>query len=389
MAALGIDDLQINVLENRRGEKWSHYEGGVIPAWVADMDFELALPIREAIIERVNRFDCGYPVGVRETGLPEIFAERVADKFDWQIEPAQVDLFNDVVQGIYFGLLAFSEEQEGVLVQTPIYPPFLSSVAETKRRVIECPLQAGKHQYEIDFDSLEMAIDKGTRVLLFCNPHNPTGRCFSKSELESLATLVLKHRLYVICDEIHADLILDDTPHIPLASLDREIAARTVTLMSASKAFNMAGICMAFAVYGGPEVEKLFSKVPRHLRGGLNALSVAGVSAAFTAGDSWLQSVVARLRSNRDLLHEHVASNWSQVSYLSTQATYLAWLDCRKLPIENSAYRFFLENAKVALSDGARFGNPGKGFARLNFATSEEILREILTRMDHAIDNHC
>ena len=263
-------------------KKWSHYADDILPAWVADMDFELAMPIRRAIVERVNRFDCGYPVGPRETGLPEIFAERVARKFDWHINPSQVDLFNDVVQGIYFGLLALSKERDGVIVQTPIYPPFLSSVAETKRRVIESPLVSGRNYYEMDLEALQASIDESTRILLFCNPHNPTGRCFSRGELNNLAELVLKHDLYVISDEIHADLVLDEVPHIPFASLDPEVARRTVTLMSASKAFNMAGICMAFAVYGSPELEKLFSSVPGHLRGGLNALSVAGVTAAFT-----------------------------------------------------------------------------------------------------------
>lgn len=388
MNTSGIDNLKLDKLVRRQGEKWSHYSADIIPAWVADMDFELAAPIREAIIERVNRFDCGYPVAPNETGLPEILAERVTKKFNWQIKPEQVDLFNDVVQGIYFALMAFSEQGDGVLIQTPIYPPFLSSVAETQRRVITSPLVKGVDQYEIDVDALEASIDKNTRILLFCNPHNPTGRCFSRDELNRLAELVLKNDLYVISDEIHADLVLDDVPHIPFASLSDEISARTVTLMSASKAFNMAGVCMAFAIYGSPEVERMFAKVPKHLRGGLNALSVAGVSAALTQAEGWLEAVIMRLRANRDLLLQH-ASNWSDISYQSTQATYLAWLDCRQLPTKSSAYRFFLEKAKVALSDGARFGEPGEGFARLNFATSEVILREILARMDQAINNHC
>jgi cysteine-S-conjugate beta-lyase len=383
----GIDDLQIEALRNRRGEKWAHYPKDVIPAWVADMDFEIAAPIREAIIGRVNQFDCGYPVGARDTGLPEIFVERMRSKFAWEINESQVDLFNDVVQGIYFGLLALSEEQDGVVIQTPIYPPFLSSVTETKRRTIECPLNLGDRYYEIDFDALQASIanDKRARILLLCNPHNPTGRCFTRAELEAISEIVLRYDLYVISDEIHADLILDQVPHIPIASLGQEIAARTVTLMSASKAFNMAGVCMAFAVYGGTEIKNLFSKVPRHIRGGISALSVAGVTAAFTEGESWLSSVLSRLRANRDLIVEHAAQNWSGIRYSPTQATYLAWLDCRQLPIEASAYQFFLDKAQVALSDGARFGHPGEGFARLNFATSEKILKEILSRMDSAL----
>ncbi|MGR8946790.1 MAG: MalY/PatB family protein [Gammaproteobacteria bacterium] len=389
----GIDDLQLSALRCRHGEKWSHYEADVIPAWVADMDFELAAPIREAIIGRVSSFDCGYPVAAHDTGLPQIFADRVAKKFNWQINPSQVDLFNDVVQGIFFGLLTLCGEQDGVLIQTPIYPPFLSSVEETKRRTITSPLIQGKERFEIDFDHLEDQIKMHKpRVFLFCNPHNPSGRCFTRDELEKLSELVLKHEMYVISDEIHADLILDDSPHIPFASINDKVATRTVTLMSASKAFNMAGVCMAFAVFGGSEVKKLYRKVPRHLRGALSALSVAGVSAALTQGESWLTNVLARLRENRDTIVAHTNRHWPHITYLPTQATYLAWLDCRnlksELDISITPYEFFLKNARVALSDGARFGEPGVDFARLNFATSKDILDEILARMDKALATH-
>ena len=386
----GINNLDLVELRKRQGEKWSHYPEDVIPAWVADMDFEIAEPIRQAIIERVSHFDCGYPVAARDTGLPEIFVERVARKFHWHIDTSQVDLFNDVVQGIYFGLLSLSQEQDGVLIQTPIYPPFISAVEETQRRVITSPLVQGESKFEIDFDHLEEQIDEGgVRILLFCNPHNPSGRSFTRPELERLGELILKHRLFVISDEIHADLILDKRRHIPIASLSEEIAARTVTLMSASKAFNMAGVCMAFAVFGGREVKNAFRKVPRHLRGGVSALSVAGVGAAFSQAEAWLQQVLQTLVQNRDLLHSHVTTRWPQIKYLSTEATYLAWLDCRELvrerSIEVSPYEFFLANGRVALSEGLRFGEPGRGFVRLNFATSPSILEEILARMDAAL----
>ncbi|MEM7466441.1 MAG: PatB family C-S lyase [Pseudomonadota bacterium] len=381
-------------LRARQGEKWSHYSNDVIPAWVADMDFQLAAPIREAIVSRIERFDCGYPVAARDTGLPEIFVERVAKKFNWPVNVSQVDLFNDVVQAIYFGLLSLSDSNDAVLIQTPIYPPFISSIEETGRQLVTSPLVQGVEKYEIDFDHLEsQIISAKAKLLLFCNPHNPSGRCFTKTELERLTNLVLEHDMYVISDEIHADLVLDGCTHIPLASLSSSIAERTVTLMSASKTFNMAGVCMAFAVFGSDDLKRRFKKVPRHLRGAVSALSVAGVSAAFNSGEPWLNAVLERLRTNRDLLFEHIKENWSGIRYLGNEATYLAWLDCRQLladhKIEQTAYQFFLEHARVALSDGARFGEPGIGFARLNFATSANILEEIIQRMDKSLQAHC
>ena len=380
-----IENLDPAILFNRHGEKWSHYSEDVLPAWVADMDFPIAEPIQQAIRHRIDVSDCGYPVSARATGLPEIFCDRVARQFGWVIEPAQVDLFNDVVQAIYFGLLALANDGEGVVVQTPIYPPFISSTSVTKRRLVPCPLVSDDNGYKIDFDQLRLRTVSDAKILLLCNPHNPTGRSFNRQELETLADIVLANDMTIISDEIHADLVYEPNKHIPIASLSREIAERTVTLMSASKAFNIAGICMAFAVFGGEKIRQQFDQVPRHLRGGVSALSIAAVSAALRDGQTWLDKTLRQLRHNRDYLSEHIQNNWSDVVYHRSEATYLAWLDFRQLQLSPNPYQFFLQNAKIALSDGARFGEPGNGFARLNFATSKNILEEIVTRMDAAL----
>ena len=173
--------------------------------------------------------------------------------------------------------------------------------------------------------------------------------------------------------------------HIPIASLSGEVAERTVTLMSASKAFNIAGICMAFAIFGGDAIRKKFDKIPRHLRGGVSALSIAAVSAALSEGQPWLDGVMARLRDNRDFLSRHARNNWAEAVHYSPQATYLGWFDFRAYDLSPDPYSFFLGSAKVALGDGARFGDPGRGFARLNFATSPNILEQIVERMDRSL----
>jgi cysteine-S-conjugate beta-lyase len=378
-------DLDIRRLRERQGEKWTQYPDDVIPAWVADMDFQIASPIRKAIELRLSRSDCGYPVGVEASGLPEIFCQRVSERFNWDISAHQVDLFNDVVQAIYFGLLAVTGDGDGVVIQTPIYPPFMSSTTATKRRLVLCPLVNSAHGYEIDFDHMRSQVDQTTRVLLLCNPHNPTGRSFTRKELEQLAEIALANDLTIISDEIHADLVFKPSAHIPIASLSNEVAEHTVTLMSASKAFNIAGICMAFAVFGGDNLRKKYSQVPRHLRGGVSALSIAAVTAALTEGQDWLDETLAYLQSNRDYLSAHARSNWSDTIHHSPEATYLAWFDFSAYKLSPDPYEFFLKHAKVALSNGARFGEPGQGFVRLNFATSRAILSDIVSRMDGAI----
>lgn len=380
-----LDTLDQTRLRQRHGQKWSVYPPDVLPAWVADMDFEIAAPIRAALAAQVERSDFGYPYHQQRTGLPALFAARVAERFGWTIDAEQVVILSDVVQGLYLALETLSERGDGVIIQTPIYPPFLHAAEETGRRAVLCPLVAGASRYEIDFDQLAANIDAGTRVLMLCSPHNPSGRAFDRAELTRLAELACRHDLVVVSDEIHAELKLNGEPHLPIAAIDAEVAARTVTLMSASKAFNIAGLCMAFAHFGSPALKARFERVPPHVRGGTNTLAVSAVHAAWTAGQPWLDEVIAYLRGNRDHVAEFVGRHWPRVRHFAPEATYLAWLDMRDLGLPGSPQQFFLEHAKVALSEGRAFGEDGTGFVRLNFATSRPILDEILERMREAL----
>lgn len=381
------DDINLTRLRRRTGEKWKRYAADVLPAWVADMDFDVAPPIRAALEQCVGNDDLGYPMLRRRSGLHELFAERVAERFDWHIEPNQVEILNDVVQGIYICLQTMSAPGQGAVIQTPIYPPFLHAVDLTGRRSVLCPLDPGRTRFEIDFERLEAALDPDTRLLLFCNPHNPTGRVFDRTELERLAEIACRHDLVIVSDEIHADLVLGDQPHVPIATLGSEIAARTVTLMSASKAFNIAGLCIAFAAIGDTALQQRFNSMPPHTRGGFNALSMAAVRAAWTQSQAWLDDAVRYLRANRDHVADYCRRHWPEVVHLPPEATYLAWLDMRPLELAPSAYEFFLNDARVALSDGKAFGDVGEGYVRLNFATSRALLDEILTCMNDALDN--
>lgn len=375
-------------LRQRTSIKWRAYDADVVPAWVADMDFPVAPVIRRAIEEMLARGDLGYAPPYAQSGLVEIFCARQAARFGWQVVPEQVDFFSDVVQTIYLALLTFTEPGDGILIQTPVYPPFLISVRETGRRVDACPLVQGDRGYTIDFDALERAIRPDTRVLLLCHPHNPTGRAFTRAELEGLAALVRRHDLTVISDEIHADLMLDERTHIPFAALADDIAARTLTLTSPSKPFNIAGLCLAAAVFGSEALRQRFDRLPAHVRGGRSALGIAAAKAAWSDGQPWLESTLALLRANRATVAEHVRTHWPRIGHTPPEATYLAWLDCRALGLDMAPHRYFLERARVALGEGPAFGPPGEGFVRLNFATTPEILAEILRRMDVALAAH-
>jgi cystathionine beta-lyase len=390
---LDLDSLDVERLRRRRGEKWQHYPPDVLPAWVAEMDFPLAAPIRRVLEDALDCDDLGYPINPRPEDLPSVFAERMRERFGWCVDPQRVVVLTDVVQGIYVALDRFTAAGEGVIVQTPVYPPFLHSVRDTGRRLVENPLvevpdpAAAERaaRWEIDFDGLRSVVDAGTRVLLLCHPQNPTGRVFVRSELEALAEWVLREDLIVVSDEIHADLVHAPGEHLPFATLAPEIEARTITLTSATKAFNIPGLRCAVAHCGSAELQQRFESLPRHVRGGIGSLGLAATEAAWSRSQPWLEAVLRHLDRNRSYVADRIAKDLPKVRFQPPEASYLAWLDCRALDLGPSPQRWFLEHARVALSAGEAFGQPGRGFVRLNFATSRTLLGEILTRMARAL----
>lgn len=381
-----LDALDLETLQTRLSEKWNRYARDVLPAWVAEMDFPLAEPIRLTLQRAVDHGDVGYPVAPKRSGLPEIFAERMQTLHGWSADPSRVEVITDVVQGIHVALEAFSRKGEGAVVQTPIYPPFLSAVAETERRLVENRLVQSDGGFEIDFDALRAALDRDTRLLMLCNPHNPSGRVFARRELEEIADIAARHRLIVVADEIHQDLLYDGRRHVPFASLCPEVALRTITLHSATKAFNIAGLRCAVAHFGSAELRERFNAaVPRHLRGGVGLLGIYATLAAWRHGEPWLDAVRRYLERNRDFVGRTLAERIPQLVFHAPEATYLAWLDCRALGLPTTPGAYFLRHARVALSDGHHFDPESRHCARLNFATSREILARILERLAAAV----
>ncbi len=383
---IDLNELDLRQLQQRRSAKWRFHPHDVLPAWVAEMDYPIAAPIQAELRRFADTGDIGYPMGDDATGLPEVFRERMNARFGWNPDPARVELLSEVVQGMYIALEAFTEKGEGVIVQTPIYPPFLSVVADTGRQLVENPLVSNGSRLELDLDALAQRIDGNTRILLLCNPHNPSGRVMERAELEKLGSLVLEHDLIVVSDEIHADLLYDGRVHIPFAMLSPEIAKKTVTLTSASKAFNIPGLRCAVAHFGSEALHQRFNQLhPGHIRGGIGLLGIYASVAAWRWGQPWLDDVVSHLQGNRDYLKQALQERIPEIGFLSPESTYLAWLDCGALELEGSPAGYFLRNGKLALSGGRRFGAAWENHVRLNFATSRPILTEIVDRMAKAL----
>jgi cystathionine beta-lyase len=382
---LKLEPLSIERLRARRNNKWRYYPDDVLPAWVADMDFAAAEPIRRFVRVMADSSDFCYPPKPPYPQLEQVLVGRMRRRFGWELNGRPVELVNDVVQGICIALKTLGEAGQGTVIQPPVYGPFLEATRDTKRPAVFNPLVISGDTYAIDFDQLESAMGENARFLLLCNPHNPSGRVFSRAELERMANAALRHDLVILSDEIHADLVYPGNAHIPMATLDPEVEARTVTFVSASKAFNTAGLRAALAVFGSPSLHRRFSAFPRRLRGGPNAFGAEAMRIAWSECDDWLEQALAYLQGNRDLLARTMPELLPGIVYRKPEATYFAWLDCRPLTLDEEPYDFFLRQARVALEPGLNFGPQGAGFARLNFATSKEILSEILGRMSDSL----
>jgi cystathionine beta-lyase len=352
------------------------------------MDFPIAEPIREAILGILEREDGGYPGVPSLRALGTAFAERMSDRFGWEPAPSRVQAVGDVIQAMMASVATFCPPGGGVVIQTPIYPPFLQIVDLLGRRLVENPLVLDRGRYEMDLDALRQAIDAQTRLILFCNPHNPTGRVFERSELEGLAELVLEHDLVVVSDEIHSDLAYPGAAHIPFGSLGPEIASRTITLTGAGKAFNIAGMKCALIHFGARELRKRQTAAfdPR-LLGLPNVFGIEATLAAWRDGGEWLATVVRQLDANRHRVAAFLGEHLPGIGSQPPEATYLTWLDCGSLGLPARPYEFFLSEARLALSDGREFSKScSDDFVRLNFATGPVVLEEVLERMRAAVE---
>lgn len=390
-----IEDFLLakDALLSRRNAKWNQYEKDVIPAYVADMDIRVAAEVQAAIRASVDAVDYGYPMrnGKKaEFAVAEAFSRRMSRLYGWQADPELAVPLSDLVQASFASVMAYSDPGDGIIVQVPNYPPFRAAVEDTGRRLVPLHMIDDGSRHVFDLTELESRMTPDVKVFILCNPHNPTGRVFDQAELEAILAFAEKHDLIVVSDEIHSDLVHENARHIPFALLGPRAEARTVTLNSATKSFNIPGLRTAVMHFATKELMSRFrQRFPGRVMGSVNALGADATVAAWEQGDRWLSSVIRHLTAMRDRMNDRLRADIPAIRFHKPEATYLAWLDCSALNIEGSAFDFFHKHARVAFSPGESFEPGSNQFVRLNFATSSVLLDEIIDRMAEALKkNH-
>ena len=383
-------------LRARTSMKWRHYPEDVLPLWVAEMDVTLAPAVIEEIVRAAHTGDTGYPHG---TAYAEAVAAFAADRWDFPgLDPARMALVPDVMMGIVEALRLLTRPGDAVVVTSPVYAPFFAFVTRAERQIVETSLTA---EGRLDADAIEEGLLRARAagserpVVLLSNPHNPTGAVHTRAELEAVAQVARRQGARIISDEIHAPLVYSDARFVPLLSVAG--AENAFALTSGSKAFNLAGLKAALLM-AGPEAAGDLARLPEEVSHGPSHVGILAHTAGFTRGRDWLDALLQGLEENRALLGGLLEEHLPQVSWRPPQATYLAWLDASALQLSAPASgealaivsdvagpaRFFLDEARVALSSGHVFGRGGSDAVRLNFATRPDLLSEAVRRMGEA-----
>jgi cystathionine beta-lyase len=371
--------------------KWSFVEEDVLPAWVADMDFPSPPAISEAIKQRADAACYGYTI-MPPKELPTIIVERMKRLYDWDVKPEELVFIPGMVLALNIITGALGKAGDGVLMQTPVYGPFLR-IPETQglfaNMVDMVRVQHDKHtfHYEVDMEAFESAITPQTKFFYLCNPHNPGGRAFTREELAQMHAICQRHDVTIMSDEIHADLLLGDSKHIPIASLDEDSRQRTITLIAPSKTYNIPGLACSVAIVQDEATRKRIEDAAQRMGVHVNIMGFIAAHAGYAYGDGWLKEVLAYITANRDYVVDYIGKHMPQLRCTVPEATYLLWIDCSALdlPEGKSAQEFFVEKARVALSPGSFFGKAGEPFVRLNLASRRDTLEQIMARMAEAL----
>ena len=377
-----LGDCSLQRLRKRTSYKWRTYAADVLPAFVAEMDFDPAEEIKDAIRVALEAGDFGYP---HKGELGEAFAEFAADRLGgWSPAPDLIFAIPDVMTGIAEFIQAITGPGGGVIINPPVYAPFFVRLELMDRRIVQAPLAVADGSYDLDLAALDRALrEPGVGAYLLCNPHNPVGRVWSRDQLTAIADLCDRRGVPVLVDEIHAPLVLPGAQHVPFHTLDHPAARRAVVFSSASKGWNIPGLKCGIAVAGEQRVAAILEQRWDALLG--SHLGVLASIAALRNARPWLDVVVTQIEANTRLLATLLPEHLPGVRYRRPQASFLAWLDCREMEFGDDPAAEFLARGKVALSPGPEFGTEGLGFARLNIGTSPELIGEAVRRMALAV----
>lgn len=382
---------QIIERRNTNSIKWNQYPADVIPMWVADMDFLTPEPIRNALHAMLDHGVLGYEFLQRHT--KEVVAARMQRLYGWDVDPDWVVATTGVVSGFNIAARAICQPGDGVLIHTPVYNMFYALYKNLpliqQSAPIALPAEGNVLHPEPDMEAFAKAFhsnNAGTRLFLFCHPNNPLGKIFSREELQAMAEICLQNETIIVSDEIHSELLLDGSRHIPLAMLSPEIADKTITLIAASKTFNTAGLFCAFAIIPNAKLRTRFLQANDEITGHVSSMGLVASEAAFSGQcDDWLAELRLYLKENRDFVVEYLTENFPETKFTIPQATYLQWIDFSAYvnsgKIDKLPFDYFLEKARVALSSGKVFGESCENFVRLNFASPRKMIAEGLERM--------
>ncbi len=360
----------------------------IIPMWVADMDFPTPPFIIGAIKERLKHEILGY------TYIPDSFYEAIigwnARKHNWQIKKEWISFSPGVVPALNLLVMAFTEPGDVIVIQPPVYFPFFSAVLNHRRILLTNPLLYENGAYHIDFGHLLSVLDERVKMLILCNPHNPTGNVWKKEDLLRLAEICIKRNILIISDEIHCDIVYPGNRHIPLATLSDEIAGKTITCMAASKTFNIAGLSTSYLIITNTELKKKYETILDHVHvGSGNIFGFTALEAAYNKGEEWLNQLMAYLRGNLDTLLDFFESNNTGINPVKPEGTYMVWLDCREMNMNSKELQqFMIQKARLGLSNGTLFGENGEGFQRINIACPRKILIKALEQLLCAIKSN-
>ena len=344
-------------------------------------------PVLEALHKAVDHGVLGYELPSKI--LRETVAARLGRLYRWKVSPEMVVTVAGTVVGFNIAAWAFCTPEKGYLVQPPVYNEFHDIQPALGIPQYDAPMvkivEGSLLRYEIDWDAFKRESKKAGMFLL-CSPHNPLGMVFSRAELTKMAEVCLENDVLIVADEIHSELLLGEQKFLPMASIAPEIAKHTITLVSASKAFNVPGLFCAFAIIPDLETRERFTKMAERLKINANSLGMIAAQAALSGKcDGWLKECRRYLKANRDFVVDYAARYMPGICITVPEATYLAWLDCTQLEIDGSSYEFFLKEARVALTDGVKFGEGGGGHVRLNFGSTRKTVKQALTRMKRAL----
>lgn len=386
---------EFQIIHNRKNTdsfKWDgvkkvfQTEEDILPMWVADMDFKAPKEVNDALIERAKHGIYGYTM-ISDRVRNQI-VNWVQQKHNWKIDENWLSFSPGVITSLYVAIQSFTEQNDKILLQTPVYTPFFHIIQNSGRQIIENPLKFNGEKYEIDFADFEEKLQQGVKAFILCSPHNPVGRVWTKEELTEMGRLCLKYDVLILADEIHADLVFKQYNHIPIASLTEELSNQTITCMSPTKTFNLAGLQASYIITKDKEKRATLNRtLAQQGFSMLNTMGIVAMEAAYKHGLPWLENLMNVIEDNKNYVRTRLHEETNGLLYtVDSEGTYLLWIDCHRLGLDDTALqKFMIEKAKVGLNPGSAYGKDGEKFMRLNIACPKATLEEGINRIVKAV----